>query len=250
MSGQRPAPIAVLIASMPFRTIALLEQPRRVEQLRRARRLRAAPAAYRFLDVLIAAVVLILCLPLLGLVCLAIRLEGGGPAIFRQLRLGRDKRPFTVYKFRTMGLAADPEVHRRYVEQLIAGEETSYGVRAGPDLYKLVTDDRVTRVGRLLRRTSVDELPQIFDVLRGHMSLVGPRPVIPYEARLYPASYDRRFAVKPGLTGLWQVNGRNERTYREMMELDVVWVERQSLWLYLSILARTPWALLRRRGAA
>ena len=102
----------------------------------------------------------------------------------------------------------------------------------------------------MLRRASLDELPQLLDVLRGHMSLVGPRPVIPYEAELYPPDYDRRFAVKPGLTGLWQVSGRNERTYREMVALDIAWVERHSVGTYLSILARTPWALLRSRGAA
>jgi lipopolysaccharide/colanic/teichoic acid biosynthesis glycosyltransferase len=204
----------------------------------------------RSLDVLIATVSVIVCAPLLLLACIAIRLEGGGPAIFRQRRLGRDKRPFTVHKLRTMRLEADPKVHREYVEQLIAGSETTHADGEGRDLYKLAADDRVTRVGRFLRKTSFDELPQIFDVLRGHMSLVGPRPVIPYEAELYPASYDRRFAVKPGITGLWQVNGRNERTYREMVELDVAWVERHSVGLYLLILARTPWVLLRRRGAA
>ena len=205
---------------------------------------------YRCLDVMIATISVIGCAPLLLLACIAIRLEGGGPAIFRQRRLGRNKQPFTVHKFRTMRPEADPKVHREYVEQLIAGNETTHADGEGRDLYKLAADDRVTRVGRFLRKTSLDELPQIFDVLRGHMSLVGPRPVIPYEAELYPPSYDRRFAVKPGLTGLWQVNGRNERTYREMVELDVAWVERHSVGLYLSILTRTPWVLFCRRGAA
>jgi lipopolysaccharide/colanic/teichoic acid biosynthesis glycosyltransferase len=205
---------------------------------------------YRCLDVLIATTSMIACAPLLLLACIAIRLDDGGPAIFRQRRLGRDKQPFTVHKFRTMRPEADPKVHREYVEQLIVGEETTQADCDGRDLYKLAADDRVTRVGRFLRKTSLDELPQIFDVLRGHMSLVGPRPVIPYEAELYPPSYDRRFAVKPGLTGLWQVSGRSERTYREMVELDVAWVDRHSVGFYLSILARTPWVLLCRRGAA
>lgn len=205
---------------------------------------------YRCLDMLIAAVGVIACAPVLLFVCVAIRLEGGGPAIFRQRRLGRDKRPFTIHKFRTMKLEADPKVHREYVQQLISGIETTHADGEGQDLYKLAADDRVTRVGRVLRKTSLDELPQIFDVLRGRMSLVGPRPVIPYEAELYPPSYERRFAVKPGMTGLWQVNGRSERTYREMVELDIVWVERNSVWLYLSVVARTPWVLLCRRGAA
>ena len=207
-------------------------------------------AAYRSLDLSIAAIGVTACAPLLLIICIAIWLEGGGPAIFRQTRLGRDKRPFTVHKFRTMSLEADPMVHRKYVEQLIAGNETAHTDSNGRDLYKLAADDRVTPVGRVLRKTSLDELPQLYDVLRGHMSLVGPRPVIPYEAELYPPSYDDRFAVKPGVTGLWQVNGRNERTYREMVELDVAWVERHSVGLYLLILARTPWVLLCRRGAA
>jgi lipopolysaccharide/colanic/teichoic acid biosynthesis glycosyltransferase len=133
---------------------------------------------------------------------------------------------------------------------LIAGSESTHSTGGGRDLYKLAADDRVTRVGSVLRRSSLDELPQLFDVLRGHMSLVGPRPVIPYEADLYPPDYERRFAVKPGMTGLWQVSGRNERTYREMVALDCEWVARRSIALYLRILARTPWTLIRRRGVA
>jgi lipopolysaccharide/colanic/teichoic acid biosynthesis glycosyltransferase len=211
---------------------------------------RVTHAVYRSLDVTIAAVASVLCAPLLLAIGVAIRVEGGGPAVFRQRRLGRDRRPFVVHKFRTMRLQADPTVHREYVEQLISGRETAHADEDGRDLYKLASDDRVTRVGRWLRKTSLDELPQLYDVLRGHMSLVGPRPVIPYEAELYPPGYDRRFTVKPGMTGLWQVNGRNERTYREMVELDLVWVERHSVALYLSILLRTPWVLLCRKGAA
>jgi lipopolysaccharide/colanic/teichoic acid biosynthesis glycosyltransferase len=206
--------------------------------------------AYRSLDLLLAALGLIVSLPLIVGICIAIRLERGGPAIFRQQRLGLGKRAFTVHKFRTMSLQADPHVHREYVQALIGGVESTHTNDDGRDLYKLASDDRVTRVGRFLRKTSLDELPQLFDVLSGRMSLVGPRPVIPYEAELYPPSYDRRFDVKPGLTGLWQVNGRSERTYREMIAFDLAWVERRSLKLYLSILARTPWVLLLRRGVA
>jgi lipopolysaccharide/colanic/teichoic acid biosynthesis glycosyltransferase len=219
------------------------------EETSEARR-RPLLAFCRCIDLAIAALSLLVCAPVFAIVCLAIRIDSRGPAIFRQRRLGRDKRPFTVHKFRTMGLEANPSVHREYVTQLIGGIETTRAGDDGRDLYKLAADDRVTRVGRVLRQTSLDELPQLYDVLRGKMSLVGPRPVIPYEAQLYPPAYDRRFAVRPGLTGLWQISGRNERTYREMVELDVAWVERHSLGLYLSILARTPWVLLCRRGAA
>lgn len=203
----------------------------------------------RTLDLLIASVALLICVPLLLAACLLIRLESPGPAIFRQRRLGRNRRRFTMHKLRTMHVEANPEVHRQYIEELIRGEEATHsdGTR---DLYKLAADDRVTRVGRILRRASLDELPQLFDILRGPMSLVGPRPVTEYEAELYPADYERRFAVKPGLTGLWQVSGRNECTYREMVALDISWVESHSVATYLGIVARTPWVLLRSRGAA
>lgn len=206
--------------------------------------------AYRTVDLLVSLFSLLMLAPLLALICLLIRFDSEGPAIFCQRRLGRDRVPFTVHKFRTMRLACDEAVHREYVRQLIDGEEQTHSDRDGRDLYKLAADDRVTAVGRFLRRTSLDELPQLFDVLRGTMSLVGPRPVIPYEADLYPPEYGRRFDVKPGMTGLWQVNGRNERTYREMVELDIVWAERHSLRMYLSILAKTPWVLVTRRGVA
>ena len=206
-------------------------------------------AAVRVLDLLIASVALLVSLPILLLAGLLVRLETPGPAIFRQRRLGRDRRPFTVHKLRTMCLQADPGVHRRYIDELINGAETAHSDGNG-ELYKLAGDERVTRVGRFLRRTSLDELPQLFDVLRGDMSIVGPRPVIPYEAELYPDHYNRRFAVKPGLTGLWQVSGRSERTYREMVALDISWVERHSVASYISIVARTPWVLIRSRGAA
>jgi lipopolysaccharide/colanic/teichoic acid biosynthesis glycosyltransferase len=211
---------------------------------------RVTLTSYRCLDVMIAGAALVICAPVLLASFLAVRLERGGPAIFRQRRLGLQGRSFTVHKFRTMHLECDAAVHREYVQQLISGTETTHADSDGRELYKLAADSRVTPVGRFLRNTSLDELPQLYDVLRGHMSLVGPRPVVPYEAELYPAGYLRRFAVKPGLTGLWQVNGRNERTYREMVMLDLAWVEHHSILLYLSILARTPWVLLRRRGAA
>ena len=205
---------------------------------------------YRALDLLIGVVALLLCAPLLLIVCVLIRLDSEGPAIFRQSRLGLGRRAFTVHKFRTMRLLCDEQVHRAYVRQLIDGEERTHAGHDGRDLYKLAADDRVTRVGRFLRTTSLDELPQLFDVLRGHMSLVGPRPVIPYEAELYPPEYESRFIVKPGITGLWQVNGRNERSYREMVELDIAWAREHSIGMYLSIILRTPIVLLARRGVA
>jgi lipopolysaccharide/colanic/teichoic acid biosynthesis glycosyltransferase len=169
--------------------------------------------------------------------------------LFRQARLGRGRRRFQVNKFRTMRTEADEQVHRAYVERLIGGEhhQVSNG-RKG--LYKLAVDDRVTRLGRFLRKTSLDELPQLWNVVRGEMSLVGPRPVIPYEAERYPPDWAPRFEIKPGITGLWQVSGRNERTYHEMIQLDLEYARRRSVPLYLTILVQTLWVVALRRGAA
>src|SRR5947209_9082558 len=175
----------------------------------------------RVIDVMLAALMLLAALPLLLVAGLAIRLDSSGPAIFRQRRLGRGGKPFTVLKFRTMTQGARETRHREYVRKLITESERSDDRH---DLYKLVVDDRITPVGRLLRKTSLDELPQFLNVLRGEMSLVGPRPVIPYEAEIYPDWYRERFGVKPGITGLWQVSGRNQRTYEEMVELDIEFV--------------------------
>ena len=203
------------------------------------------------LDVVIAAIALTLSAPLLLLAGIAVRLESHGPAVFRQRRVGRGRALFTVYKLRTLRHNADSSVHRKYINSLLNGQEAANsGEARDSGLYKLTADDRVTRVGSFLRRSSIDELPQLVNVLRGEMSIVGPRPVIEYESEAYPPSYDRRFAVKPGITGLWQVSGRNERSYVEMMELDIEWAEEPSVGRYLSIVARTPAALLRSSSAA
>jgi lipopolysaccharide/colanic/teichoic acid biosynthesis glycosyltransferase len=220
-----------------------------VERADRAAAVRPAPvrAARRALDVAFAGLLLLVLLPILAIVAAAIRLDTRGPVLFRQRRVGRDRREFTVLKFRSMAAAADSTPHREYVRQLIArGQE-------GPSesgLYKLAVDDRVTRVGRILRKTSLDELPQLWNVIRGEMSLVGPRPVIPYEVEQYPDWYLDRFAVRPGLTGLWQVSGRNQRTYEEMVSLDIQYAERQSLGLDVLILFKTVWVVLSGRGVA
>jgi lipopolysaccharide/colanic/teichoic acid biosynthesis glycosyltransferase len=203
--------------------------------------------ARRFVDLLGAGVVIVLLSPLLIGLAIAIRLDSSGPALFRQRRVGLGKREFTVFKFRSMRSDADPRGHRDYVTALIKGKADGVGKE---NLYKLAVDDRITPVGRWIRRWSLDELPQLFNVIAGDMSLVGPRPAIPYEVAEYPSWYLDRFSVKPGLTGLWQVSGRNERTYEEMVRLDIEYAERRSLFLDLSILARTPFTVLARRGAA
>jgi lipopolysaccharide/colanic/teichoic acid biosynthesis glycosyltransferase len=205
--------------------------------------------ACRCADVLVASVLLLLLAPLLLAIIVAVRIDTPGPALFRQRRLGHGRRPFMVNKFRTMRPDADETVHRAYVRRLIDGEDEQVcdGHRS---LYKLAVDDRVTRVGRFLRRTSLDELPQLWNVIRGDMSLVGPRPVIPYEAERYPVGWNTRFDVRPGITGLWQVNGRNQLSYEEMVELDLDFVRRHSFRLYLSILLRTVVVVATGRGAA
>lgn len=206
----------------------------------------AGGATRRLLEASVATVLLLALTPLLALVALAVRVDSGGPALFRQRRIGRGRREFTVFKFRTMRRDADVAPHREYVQSLIQDER-------GPErgrLYKLSVDDRVTRVGRFLRNWSLDELPQLINVLRGEMAFVGPRPVIPYEVEMYPEEYLRRFDVRPGLTGLWQISGRNERSYQEMVRLDIEYAAQRSPWRDFQILLKTVPVVLRRQGVA
>jgi len=207
-------------------------------------------AIRRGVDLVLSSALIVAFSPLLLGVAIAIRLDSRGPVFFRQRRVGLKQREFTLFKFRSMRVDADPRGHREYVTALIKGQAEAQSESDRKDLYKLAVDDRITPVGRWIRRWSVDELPQLFNVVLGNMSLVGPRPAISYEVDEYPAWYLQRFSVKPGLTGLWQVSGRNERTYEEMVRLDVEYVERRSLWLDFSILFKTPWTVLSRKGAA
>ncbi len=221
--------------------------PVRAVTARTARTL-SRDAALRALDFALSAVLLIVLSPLLALIALAVRIDSPGPVLFRQRRVGRDLDPFTVNKFRTMHHGVGHDTHREFVLSLIAGEQPERP--DGGPRFKLVGDERVTRLGRLLRQSSLDELPQLWNVLRGDMSLVGPRPPIPYEVEHYPAHWFARFAVKPGVTGLWQVSGRSDLTLEQMVALDVEYTERRSLWLNLSILARTVPAVLSGKGAS
>ena len=220
----------------------------------------AAPAGYpgkRLLDLAGAALALTLLAPLMGAVAVAVALSSPGPVVFRQVRLGRGGAPFVFYKFRTMTHGADDGVHRDFVARLISGghgagpaaAELSTGA-TGTTSFKLQRDPRVTRLGRFLRRTSLDELPQFFNVLRGDMSLVGPRPPIPYEARHYRAWHRRRLLqVKPGITGPWQVAGRSQVPFDEMVRMDLRYIARSSLALDLVLLVRTVGVVLSGRGA-
>lgn len=201
--------------------------------------------AKRLLDVVLASTGLLVLAPLLLLIWAAVRLTSPGPGLFRQERLGLHERPFTMLKFRSMTSGAPDAPHRDYVSRMLTTGDTRAG-DAG--LYKLQGDPRVTPLGAWLRRTSLDELPQLLNVVRGEMSLVGPRPSLAWEAELFTPEQRRRFGTRPGLTGLWQVSGRARLTMPQALALDVEYVRRQSLWLDLVILARTPLAL--RRGTA
>ena len=201
----------------------------------------------RLLDLALAGIGLVVLIPLLAAIWLAVRLTSPGPGVFRQERLGLHKQPFTMYKFRSMATGNSDAGHREYVRtMLLAGDEAGKRVNG---LYKLDGDPRVTRLGAWLRRTSLDELPQLVNVVKGEMSLVGPRPVLAWEAELFRPEAMARFEARPGLTGLWQVSGRNRLTMPQALALDVEYVRRQTLWLDLTILARTLPAQLR-RGAA
>jgi lipopolysaccharide/colanic/teichoic acid biosynthesis glycosyltransferase len=201
----------------------------------------AMPSVKRALDVAGAGFGLVVLAPVFALVSAVIRLDSPGPALFEQERVGLRGRRFVMYKFRTMRAGNSSDVHERYVAGLIRGEDD--GLRNGTGAFKLENDDRVTRIGRMLRATSLDELPQLINVFRGDMSLVGPRPPLPYEVELYTPRHARRLDVVPGITGLWQVSGRNETTFEEMIDLDLAYIEGWSPLLDMRILARTVSAM-------
>ncbi len=211
---------------------------------------RTTAFACRALDLVVATVLLVvLALPIL-VISIIIRLDSRGGALFRQERLGRHLRPFVVNKFRTMHVGTNADEHRQFVHKLIAGEAVPFESEKRAALFKIAVDERVTRVGRFLRRTSLDELPQLLNVVRGDMSLVGPRPPLDYEVERYPERAFGRFAVKPGITGWWQVNGRSELSFVEMIELDLEYAERQTFWFNVKILLRTVPVVLGGKGAA
>lgn len=199
----------------------------------------------RCLDLLAVIVLLVPALPLLVVLSVLVRLDSAGPAFFRQRRLGKNRRPFTCLKLRTMTHGSPDEPHRSYIADLFASEASDAPEEVFHDgLFKLTDDARVTRFGRFLRASSIDELPQLLNVLRGEMSLVGPRPVVPYEVEHYQPDDHLRFDVMPGLTGLWQVSGRSKHNYRGMLDLDLRYVRGWSLWLDITILVRTVGAVL------
>lgn len=219
----------------------------------------------RCLDLLLACLALTLLAPLMAILALLIKRDSPGGIIFAQERVGARRysyqgkmqwQPchFTCYKFRTMCADADPELHRRFVEAYIAGDEGGMAAvqpeKKGAQRYKLNGDPRITPLGKFLRKTSLDELPQLWNVLKGEMSLVGPRPAIPYEVAMYSDWHLQRLQTLPGMTGLWQVKGRGAMGFEEMVKLDIEYVQTQSLRQDLSILIGTIPAVLLNKGAA
>ena len=189
--------------------------------------------------------------PVLFLIAAAVKLSSKGPIFFKQKRVGQYGESFTFLKFRSMSEGNDSSAHQEFVRQLIKAQAVPQANgEDGEAVYKLTNDPRITPVGRFLRRTSLDELPQFFNVLKGEMSLVGPRPPIPYEVEAYDIWHRRRLLeAKPGITGLWQVNGRSRVKFDDMVRLDLHYARNWTPWMDISILLRTPAAVVLGAGA-
>ena len=199
----------------------------------------------RCFDIALSLVALVLLAPVHLLLALVVKLTSPGPAIFRQKAVGKGGRLFDFYKFRSMYSGAPTDVHRQAVRQVVQRGEPVAHDSEGRPIFKIVSDPRVTPVGRILRKYSVDELPQLYNVLRGDMSLVGPRPPLPYEAELYDAFQRQRLLVPPGMTGLAQVRARHRASFEEMVKYDLEYIRRQSLLLDLKLMLWTIPALLK-----
>ena len=205
-------------------------------------------AAKRVLDVTGSAALLLLTSPFLLAIAALIKLTSPGPVLFRQQRIGWNGKPFTMLKFRTMAVNADSAIHQQYVTAFITTNQAAGG--GGDKAFKITNDPRVTRIGRFLRKTSLDEFPQFWNVLRGDMSLVGPRPPLRYEVEQYRRWHHLRvLEAKPGITGLWQVMGRSRTTFDEMVRLDLRYARTRSLWTDIRILLATPRAVISGKGA-
>ena len=218
---------------------------------KKADKRRASGTLKRGMDIVGSAFALVVAAPMFLLIAALIKATSKGPVFFRQQRLGQHGQPFTFLKFRSMYVGNDASVHKEYVKQLICGRaEPQESNGNGGGVFKLTGDSRITRVGAFLRKTSLDELPQFLNVLKGEMSLVGPRPPIPYEVENYDVWHRRRLLeAKPGITGLWQVSGRSRVTFDEMVRLDLRYARACSPWMDIKILLRTPLAVVLGEGA-
>lgn len=205
----------------------------------------------RSTDILGSLLALVLLSPLFAVIAAAVKLSSPGPVLYRQSRVGQWGRKFTFLKFRSMYDGNDNRIHKDYVKRFIdGGAAKDASKRGNPTVYKLTDDPRVTPIGKFIRKTSLDELPQFWNVLCGDMSLVGPRPPVPYECEAYDTWHRRRLLeAKPGITGLWQVEGRSKLAFADMVRLDLKYAQSWSLWLDLKILMRTPKAVLSGNGA-
>jgi lipopolysaccharide/colanic/teichoic acid biosynthesis glycosyltransferase len=199
--------------------------------------------AKRSVDLIAAMLILVLLSPVWLILAISVKATSPGPAFFRRTVIGQGGRRFTYYKFRTMR-PGDDSHHREWLKEFVTRDSAYTG-----NEFKVRNDPRVTSVGRFLRRTSLDEVPQLINVLKGDMSLVGPRPPIEYEYELYDETAKGRLAVKPGITGLYQVTARSRVPFSKMLELDLEYIKRRSIWLDLAIIFRTPIAIITGRGA-
>ena len=219
------------------------------EAKRRSARVRAGlwhRCAKRGLDLVLSPMLLLLLGPLILFIAIAVKVHSPGPVLFRQIRIGKHGKPFICLKFRSMREDADPGLHRDYMRRLI--DNNVAPSQHGGSL-KMANDTRITNLGRILRRFSIDELPQLINVLRGEMSLVGPRPHLPCEVELYEEWHKGRLQVLPGITGWWQIKGRNRVAFDELVRMDLYYIEHMSLWLDLKIILLTPWEALLGKGA-
>jgi lipopolysaccharide/colanic/teichoic acid biosynthesis glycosyltransferase len=206
----------------------------------------------RVVDICGALIGLVLLSPIFAIIAAMIKLSSEGPVFFRQERVGQYGGTFPFFKFRSMYVNSDPSIHKEYTRSLILAGTKGAGNAGRPDsaVFKIQNDPRVTPLGRFLRRSSLDEIPQLINVFAGHMSLVGPRPPIPYELENYdPWHWRRVLEMKPGITGMWQVVGRSKTTFDEMVRLDIHYITHWSLWLDMKIILMTPLAVLSGRGA-
>lgn len=207
-------------------------------------------ASKRLLDVVVASIGLIIAMPFAAVIALLIKISSPGPVLFKQIRIGSHGEEFVFYKFRSMRVGNDDSCHREYMKLFIAGNDQELRRLQGDSkIYKMTCDDRITFVGKMLRKTSLDELPQLINVIKGEMSMVGPRPHLPYEVELYKDWHKRRLQGLPGITGWWQIHGRSRVPFDEAVRMDIWYLEHQSLVLDLRIMLRTVTKAIIGRGA-
>ncbi len=215
-----------------------------VADLQACQKIRIYPIIKRALETVLSLVLLVLLAPVFLLITLAIKLDSPGPAIFRQTRIGKDGKPFTFYKFRSMFHDIDTSGHQAFMKAFVNGN-----IDHDKEVFKPAQDDQITQIGRLLRKTSLDELPQLFNVIKGEMSFVGPRPNIPAEVEEYKEWHKRRLQALPGITGWAQINGRSSLSFDQIAQYDLEYIERENLGMDLKIIGRTLSYVLQSKGA-